>query len=97
MNNDEKSSLLETWSAVQNWIKENAAYLKSLDPNHMVSVGEEGFYSSTPSRLSANPGADINSPWASQEGQDFIADHSSPDVDYAAFHSWIDRSSRAFQ
>lgn len=74
----------------QNWIKENAAYVKSLDPNHLVGVGEEGFYSTTTNRLSANPGADTSG-WAAQEGQDFIADHSSPDIDYAAFHSWIDR------
>eukprot|EP00884_Botryococcus_braunii_P015420 jgi/Botrbrau1/2561/Bobra.0079s0047.1 len=75
---------------IANWIKENAAYLKSIDPNHLVGVGEEGFYSSTASRLTANPGADTSG-WAAQEGQDFIADHSSPDIDYAAFHSWIDR------
>lgn len=76
-----------------------AAYVKSLDPNHMVGVGEEGFYSTTPTRLGNNPGADT-SPWAAAEGQDFIADHSSPDIDYAAFHSWIDRftnSSSALQ
>lgn len=83
----------------QKWVKEMAAYVKSLDPNHMVGVGEEGFYSTTPTRLGNNPGADT-SPWAAAEGQDFIADHSSPDIDYAAFHSWIDRftnSSSALQ
>jgi endo-1,4-beta-mannosidase len=81
---------LSTAHVLQNWVKQMAAYVKSLDPNHMVGVGEEGFYSTTPTRLSNNPGADT-SPWAAAEGQDFIADHSSPDIDYAAFHSWIDR------
>ena len=28
--------------------------------------------------------------WPSQEGQDFIADHASPSIDFATIHSWID-------
>ena len=27
--------------------------------------------------------------WAAEEGQDFIADHSSPAIDYAAIHAWV--------
>ena len=27
-----------------NWAKEMSEYVKSLDPNHMVSIGDEGFY-----------------------------------------------------
>ena len=30
------------------------------------------------------------SPWAAAEGQDFLADHASPDIDFATFHAWID-------
>lgn len=29
-------------------------------------------------------------PWAQNEGQDFIEDHSSPDIDFAVFHMWPD-------
>ena len=29
---------------VQGWIEEMSAYLKQQDPNHLVTVGEEGFY-----------------------------------------------------
>jgi mannan endo-1,4-beta-mannosidase len=50
------------------WIYGTAAYIKSLDPNHMVTTGSEG----TP------PG----------ERQDFIATHSSPDIDYLTIHIW---------
>lgn len=36
--------------ALQAWIEEMSLFIKSLDPLHMVTVGEEGFYSSTCSR-----------------------------------------------
>ena len=28
--------------------------------------------------------------WAGQQGQDFIANHNIPAIDFAAFHSWVD-------
>ena len=31
--------------AVQSWIAQMAAYVKGLDPNHLLSIGSEGFYS----------------------------------------------------
>ena len=153
-----------------------AAYVKGLDPNHLLTLGEEGFYSTSTSRLSANPGASsapapsvsrepsstcltprrlnlvfchpalsgchvtvragacvnlkklksffglgkaglqveshdtgcavqrlvasstkyclfwhaANATWPAGEGQDFIADHSSPNIDFATIHSWVD-------
>ena len=30
---------------VQSWIAQMAAYVKGLDPNHLLSIGSEGFYS----------------------------------------------------
>lgn len=38
--------------------------------------------------------------WAYNEGQDFLADHSSPNIDFAAFHHWPDNwldNSTAFE
>ena len=71
--------------AVQNWIDAQSKYLKTLDTNHLVGVGVEGFYGqSTPTRLTDNPspslGADANggnpAPFAAIcEGQDFSANH----------------------
>ena len=30
--------------ALQSWIQTQAAYVKSLDSNHLLTVGAEGFY-----------------------------------------------------
>jgi hypothetical protein len=36
-------------SKLQAWVEHTAEFLKSIDPNHMVTVGSEGFFgSSTP-------------------------------------------------
>ena len=41
--------------AVQSWLQEMAPYVKALDPNHLLTIGEEGFYASTNPRRSFNP------------------------------------------
>ena len=39
-------------SKLQHWIDRTAEFLKSVDPNHLVTVGTEGFFgSSTPGEL----------------------------------------------
>lgn len=63
-----------------------AKYLKKADPNHMITVGEEGFYTKGSSGEAVNPGTG----WASLTGQDFIANHASPAIDFAAAHIWPD-------
>ena len=40
---------------MQGWVTEMAAYVKSLDPNHLLTVGEEGFYTSTVNQTYCNP------------------------------------------
>eukprot|EP00884_Botryococcus_braunii_P009399 jgi/Botrbrau1/18460/Bobra.0072s0043.1 len=81
---------LQCSNQIQIWINEMAPYVKSLDPNHLVSVGSEGFYASTnPNRAYlANPQG--TSTWAATEGQDFVADNTSPSLDFATFHLWPD-------
>ena len=82
--------------ALQDWVDEMAAYMKALDPHHMVTIGEEGFYSSTCERVYLNPGAGrrrtgiASSPWALQEGQDMLENHRSKDIDLASTHAWPD-------
>lgn len=70
----------------QSWIDEMSKYLKQADPNHMITVGEEGFYTKGSTGEAVNPGTG----WASLTGQDFIANHASPAIDFAAAHIWPD-------
>lgn len=63
------------------WIGEMSAYVKSIDPNHMVSTGSEGFYG--PAHSSRNTDT-----WMSAYGQDFIFDHQHATIDFATCHVW---------
>ena len=66
---------------------------QAIDPNHMVTIGEEGFYSRTCERVFLNPGAGkrrtgiASSPWALMEGQDYLANHrrDRPEPGYSCF------------
>jgi mannan endo-1,4-beta-mannosidase len=74
-------------SVLEGWVKEMAAYVKALDPNHLLTVGEEGFYPTGLPQTAANPqGAQS---WANTEGQNFVADHASPNIDFMSIHLWI--------
>lgn len=58
--------------AFRDWIAEMSAFVKDLDPNHLVSTGEEGFYAAN--RVGY--------------GNDFLRDHAVSDVDVCSFHLW---------
>ncbi|OIW00931.1 hypothetical protein TanjilG_10009 [Lupinus angustifolius] len=77
---------------LQEWIKEMAFYVKSIDPKHLLEIGVEGFYGpSTPQRVQLNPNS-----YAQQVGTDFIRNHQVLGVDFASVHmypdSWISQS-----
>ena len=72
---------------LQAWVNEMAAYTKTQDPNHLLTVGIEGFYSEYDPQNVANPG----NGWASLTGQNFTDQHSSPSIDFGAIHYWPDR------
>jgi mannan endo-1,4-beta-mannosidase len=72
---------------VANWYSEMADYVKSIDPNHLVTTGEEGLYADGANP--GNPGSEWG-PWAAEEGQDFLADHASDSIDFSTAHSWPD-------
>eukprot|EP01025_Chloroclados_australasicus_P033435 TRINITY_DN340_c1_g1_i1.p1 TRINITY_DN340_c1_g1~~TRINITY_DN340_c1_g1_i1.p1 ORF type:complete len:589 (-),score=56.24 TRINITY_DN340_c1_g1_i1:2155-3774(-) len=78
--------------AIQTWIDEMAAFVKSIDPYHMVTVGEEGFYGWNSGKEHVNPDSwngDWGS-WAMKSGQNFVPNHSGAGIDFAATHIWVD-------
>ncbi|KAL6615747.1 hypothetical protein ACP70R_038017 [Stipagrostis hirtigluma subsp. patula] len=72
--------------SIQSWITEMAAHVKSIDGNHLLEAGLEGFYgaSSPASRRAVNPSG-------YQVGTDFIANNRAPGVDFATVHSYPDQ------
>ncbi|KAK3036951.1 hypothetical protein RJ639_030916 [Escallonia herrerae] len=69
--------------ALQAWIMEMAAFIKSLDQKHLVTVGLEGFYGLTSNASSGvNPGD-----WAAALGSDFIQNSASDNIDFASVHA----------
>jgi len=61
----------------QDWVREMAAYVKSIDKNHLLQVGLEGFYGES-RRTQFNPAYNV--------GTDFISNNLVPEIDYATLH-----------
>uniref|UniRef100_A0A0D6R9C9 mannan endo-1,4-beta-mannosidase n=1 Tax=Araucaria cunninghamii TaxID=56994 RepID=A0A0D6R9C9_ARACU len=81
-----------TGDTFQAWTEEMAAFVKSIDPHHLVGIGTEGFYgSSSVDRIEFNPYS-----CAHQEGTDFIRNHQASGIDFASIHiypgTWISGS-----
>ncbi|MBA0560764.1 hypothetical protein Golob_017642, partial [Gossypium lobatum] len=79
---------------IQAWIMEMASHVKSIDRNHLLEAGLEGFYGqSTPQKKRLNPSLDI--------GTDFIANNQIPGIDFATVHSypdqWLSSSTEQYQ
>ncbi|KAG6722606.1 hypothetical protein I3842_03G169300 [Carya illinoinensis] len=71
---------------LQDWLEEMSEFVKSIDKNHLLTVGLEGFYGpKSPKSLTANPEA-----WASRLGSDFIHNTNISDIDFASVHIYPD-------
>ncbi|GER39397.1 mannan endo-1 4-beta-mannosidase 4 [Striga asiatica] len=80
--------------AIQDWAAEMSAHVKSIDNNHLVEIGMEGFYGeSMPDKKQNNPGYEV--------GTDFISNNLIPQVDFATIHiypdQWVPGSSEEAQ
>jgi mannan endo-1,4-beta-mannosidase len=71
----------EGWdeTTITNWATEMAEYVRSLDPNHLIAVGDEGFYSGGNQQL-----------YNGEDGVDHDALLRIPDIDYGTFHLYPD-------
>lgn len=68
-----------------NWYQDIAQYIKSIDPNHLVSTGEEGFDYETPAEYSSGKYTNdyvLRAP----EGTSYLANTSIPEIDYGTAH-----------
>jgi len=85
----------EEYSAITNWIQEVAAHIKSLDPNHPVTVGSEGFFgpSSAAARAFANLGSQAGGdPYDTAiEGCSWLQESQIKDIDFVSIHSYGDQ------
>jgi len=76
-----------------------AGYLKEKDPNHLVTVGLEGFWGAHAEEareFNPLPGENGQLSWTSLTGQNFTAQHSSPHIDFCGAHYWPDLWVRSY-
>lgn len=66
-------------NTINAWAKEISAYIKSIDSNHLVALGDEGFYN-----LPGNP----SYPHQGTEGIDFDANLQISTLDFGTVHSY---------
>jgi mannan endo-1,4-beta-mannosidase len=66
---------------VTKWATEMSSYIKSIDPNHMVSVGDEGFF-----KRAGGSGEQ----YTGKDGVDHEALLAIPSVDFGTFHLYPD-------
>lgn len=71
--------------SLQRWIDWAAPFVKTLAPNQLLTIGEEGFYAAGEDNARVNPAS-----WAGTTGQDFNRNHASSAIDFAALHVWRD-------
>ncbi|KAL1820802.1 hypothetical protein ACET3Z_015671 [Daucus carota] len=69
---------------MQAWISEMASYLKSIDKEHLLEVGLEGFYGE-----SATKDKQFNLNF--KHGTDFISHNQFPEIDFTTIHSYPDQ------
>lgn len=75
-----------THSIVTRWVDSAAGYVKSLDPNHPVTVGLEGFFGPSSPDLAAR-----FNPYNQLHGVDWVANNRSPNIDFTSIHLYADQ------
>jgi mannan endo-1,4-beta-mannosidase len=70
-----------TADTLTSWVKEMSAQIKSLDPNHMVAVGDEGFF---------NRAGGSGEQYNGKDGADHEAFLALDSIDFGTFHLYPD-------
>ncbi|XP_062008853.1 mannan endo-1,4-beta-mannosidase 4-like [Rosa rugosa] len=83
--NEPRCQLDPSGTLLQQWVKEMAAHVKSIDSNHLLEIGLEGFYGgTTPEKKQFNPSN-------LEYGSDFIANNLIPEIDFASIHIYAEQ------
>jgi mannan endo-1,4-beta-mannosidase len=78
------------------WYAEMSAYLKSVDPNHLISTGEEGFDTTTSGYTSLTSYTTYFALFSWFDGTGFTQNVALPDIDWGGIHlypntwQWLD-------
>lgn len=70
---------------LRDWYRNIAKYIKSIDSNHLVTTGEEGFDENAPSEYSVNQYSNTYVLRA-EEGTSYIMNTSIPEIDFGSAH-----------
>lgn len=70
-------------SVITNWASTTSAFIKSLDPDHMVALGDEGWF--------YPPESDGSYAYSGYEGVDFVRNLDIKTLDYGTFHMYPDQ------
>lgn len=73
---------------LDSWIGAMSDFVKGIDSNHLLTVGEEGFFDNEDEDWSPGNPSGAGS-WAGDQGQSFYDNHAHPSIDYAGIHMWI--------
>lgn len=71
-------------SIITTWATKISGYIKSIDPNHMVTLGDEGWLAP------ADGVGDGSYAYGGGEGIDWVANLAIPSLDYGVFHLYPD-------
>ena len=71
--------------AIHEWFREMATFVKSLDDNHLLTTGMEGFYTA-----GREDGAGPDWAYDGTEGTDYVEDHRIDEIDVCSFHLYPD-------
>jgi len=85
LGNEPRCHLCPT-SVLTNWATQISAFIKSLDPTHLVTLGDEGWFDpSTAATI-----GDGSYAYSGEEGVSFVNNLKIPTLDYGVFHLYPD-------
>lgn len=82
--NEPRDDSDKTGNTLLNWVQEMSAYIKSIDPNHLVAIGDEGFFN----RQSGGFNGDGSWAYNGTSGVDWDRLIKVSTVDYGTFHMY---------